>query len=341
VCCAAPAALYTAAVRRCVLRSPRPLLLRLLLVLLLLTRRSSVQSRPAPTDCSCCCWSCVPAHRPKPAAGAGVTVPLQTAEPPCTLLLLLLLLLFLLCVPAHRSRHTCAFSPNSFWKMPKVPGPHTSWVISLSTRVQMFCERRVGWEREWVVADRREAAGQAGPGWCVSKWHFAGQTSSTRAAASVLLLSIRGRIPHPTPRMHTCPGATLALSLCLARIFSVMVMGDLTCRGCTARRHAHAHAQFSLVVPCRQLERRRPARGRGEQLLCACQPQPTAVRMLVTERRCCWWRHNTDVHRSATAAADCACRPLLLLLLLLLAPANSQIQCWKVCGRCWGVQRLR
>ena len=59
---------------------------------------------------------------------------------------------------------TCAFSPNSRWKMPKVPGPHTSCVISLSTLVQMFC-----------------------------------------------------------------PGATLALLLCRARIFSVSVCAFFTC----------------------------------------------------------------------------------------------------------------
>ncbi len=59
---------------------------------------------------------------------------------------------------------TCAFSPNSLWKMPNVPGPQTSCVISLSTLVQMF-------------------------------W----------------------------------PGTTLVLSLCLAKIFSVMVIGLFTC----------------------------------------------------------------------------------------------------------------
>ena len=59
---------------------------------------------------------------------------------------------------------TCAFSPNSLWKMPKVPGPQTSCVMSLSTFVQIF-------------------------------W----------------------------------PGTTLMLSLCFARIFSVMVIGLFTC----------------------------------------------------------------------------------------------------------------
>ena len=63
-----------------------------------------------------------------------------------------------------KARHTCAFSPNSRWKMPNVPGPHTSCVMSLSTLVQMFC-----------------------------------------------------------------PGATCVLSLCLARIFSVMVIAFFTC----------------------------------------------------------------------------------------------------------------
>jgi hypothetical protein len=67
-------------------------------------------------------------------------------------------------LPFRAPRRTCALGPNSFWKMPKVPGPHTSCVISLSTLVQMLS-----------------------------------------------------------------PGATDALSLWLARIFSVMVMARLTC----------------------------------------------------------------------------------------------------------------
>ena len=33
---------------------------------------------------------------------------------------------------------TCALGPNSRWKMPKAGGPHTSWVSSLSTFVQML-----------------------------------------------------------------------------------------------------------------------------------------------------------------------------------------------------------
>ncbi len=33
---------------------------------------------------------------------------------------------------------TLALGPNSFWKMPNVPGPHTSCVMSLSTDVQML-----------------------------------------------------------------------------------------------------------------------------------------------------------------------------------------------------------
>jgi hypothetical protein len=37
---------------------------------------------------------------------------------------------------------TLAFSPNSFWKMPNVPGPHTSCVMSLSQSVQVLSPGR-------------------------------------------------------------------------------------------------------------------------------------------------------------------------------------------------------
>lgn len=48
-----------------------------------------------------------------------------------------------------RCRLTSAFSPNSFWKTPKVPGPHTSCVRSLSARTQMFCPGLTSRESEW------------------------------------------------------------------------------------------------------------------------------------------------------------------------------------------------
>src|SRR5207302_10017249 len=34
--------------------------------------------------------------------------------------------------------HTFAFGPNRFRKMPMVPGPHTSWVIRISTFTQIL-----------------------------------------------------------------------------------------------------------------------------------------------------------------------------------------------------------
>ena len=34
--------------------------------------------------------------------------------------------------------HTLASRPNSSWKMPIVPGPQTSWVMSTSTSHQTF-----------------------------------------------------------------------------------------------------------------------------------------------------------------------------------------------------------
>ena len=47
--------------------------------------------------------------------------------------------------------HTFAFSPNSFWKMPNVPGPHTSCVISLSTVVQMLSPGRTEAASVWLA----------------------------------------------------------------------------------------------------------------------------------------------------------------------------------------------
>lgn len=41
-------------------------------------------------------------------------------------------------IETKQRERTCASMPNSFWKMPKVPGPHTSCVISLSTCVHTF-----------------------------------------------------------------------------------------------------------------------------------------------------------------------------------------------------------
>lgn len=47
--------------------------------------------------------------------------------------------------------HTLAVGPNSRSKMPNVPGPHTSCVISLSTRVQMFSPGRTTADCAWLA----------------------------------------------------------------------------------------------------------------------------------------------------------------------------------------------
>jgi hypothetical protein len=93
-----------------------------------------------------------------------------------------------------------ALGPNSFWKMPKVPGPHTSWVISLSTLVQMLSPAAGGQSTTWVD---------------LSLWLLTQQESL--------------QLLFPW-RRHCCiPGLTEPLSERLARIFSVMVMARLTC----------------------------------------------------------------------------------------------------------------
>ena len=53
--------------------------------------------------------------------------------------------------------HTLADSPNSFWKMPKVPGPHTSCVISLSTLVQTLSPGRTERAAEEVLEEASES----------------------------------------------------------------------------------------------------------------------------------------------------------------------------------------
>jgi len=53
--------------------------------------------------------------------------------------------------------HTLADSPNSFWKIPKVPGPHTSCVISLSTLVHTLSPGRTERAAEEVEEEASES----------------------------------------------------------------------------------------------------------------------------------------------------------------------------------------
>lgn len=53
--------------------------------------------------------------------------------------------------------HTRADSPNSFWKMPKVPGPHTSCVMSLSTFVQTLSPGLTDRAAEEVLEEASES----------------------------------------------------------------------------------------------------------------------------------------------------------------------------------------
>ena len=46
---------------------------------------------------------------------------------------------------------TFAFSPNSFLKMPIVPGPQTSWVIWMSTSTQTFSPGATSARPAWAA----------------------------------------------------------------------------------------------------------------------------------------------------------------------------------------------